>query len=457
MSQVYTLKKQHSVPIFFIKGPEFSQFQHHLSSVEKKWIDTLGFKAGLAQICLIPDETGRLAKVLWGASETVSMWEGAQIARGVPKEYTYVFENIAKEDYAPLALGWGLEQYTFLSYKTQDQKPASHPTLWVPEGCLDSLETLLDVSCRVRDWINMPACDLTPQAFADIAQKVAKKNGAKVQTIKGTDLEQQYPLVHAVGRASDHKPHVVDMVWGNENHPKVTLVGKGVTFDTGGLDIKSAGNMSLMKKDMGGAAQALGLADLIMRTKLPLRLRVILPLAENSISGNAYRPSDVITSRKGLTVEIGDTDAEGRLLLADALTAACEEKPDYLFDFATLTGAARVAVGTELSALFCNHTEMATKLKQAGEKAQDPVWELPLWEGYASLLRSAIADTNSCSSGGYAGAITAALFVKKFVSEDVQWAHLDMMAWNLSSKPGRPEGGEVMGLRAVYEFLKTLS
>lgn len=455
MSQVYTEKKQDNVPIFFITTEAFVQQEKELSLREQAQLEAWDFKAKCGDIGFLFDEKGTISKIFYGASKKISLWEGAKLARSVPKGYTYSFENVSEEDYFFLALAWGLESYQFSNYKT-NLPESKTPYLYVPPAQLELLTNLLDVSYKVRDWINMPACDLTPEVFANIAEDIAQKNSAKIHITRGKDLEKGYPLVYAVGKASEHSPQVVDFRWGNPNHPKVTLVGKGVTFDTGGLDIKSAHNMFLMKKDMGGAAQALGLADLIMRMNLPIYLRVILPMVENAISGNAYRPGDVITSRKGVTVEIGDTDAEGRLLLAEALTAACEENPDYVVDFATLTGAARIAVGTEISSFFSTNKKVSSALKKAADKMRDPVWELPLWEEYTSMLRSSIADTSSCSTGGYAGAITAALFLKKFVSEDIPWVHFDLMAWNTTSKPGRPEGGEVMALRAVYDWITTL-
>lgn len=455
MRQVYTAKKERSIPIFFVPEKDFPAFQKKLSAFEQKCVELWGFQANPGQVSVLFTERGDLSQILFGVSERPSFWEGAQVARGVPKGYSYFFEGVSAEEYFFLALAWGLDYYVFDAYKTK-KNHSKVPLLYVPGAQLEEVQALLEVSFNVRDWINQPACDLTPEVFAEVAEKVAKTHKAKISVTRGKDLQKNYPLVHSVGKASIHAPHVVDIRWGNPKHPKITLVGKGVTFDTGGLDIKPASNMLLMKKDMGGAAQALGLADLIMRRKMPVCLRVLLPLAENSIGGNAYRPSDIITSRKGITVEIADTDAEGRLLLADALSAACEEKPDYLFDFATLTGAARIAVGTEISAFFSNRAELSSQLMQAADRAKDPLWELPLWEDYMSLLRSPVADIKSCSSGGYAGATTAALFLKQFVSADVPWVHFDLMAWNNSSKPGRPEGGEVMALRAVYEFLKGL-
>ncbi|MEM7445851.1 MAG: leucyl aminopeptidase family protein, partial [Pseudomonadota bacterium] len=278
--------------------------------------------------------------------------------------------------------------------------------------------------------------------------------GATCEIVEGADLlEANYPMIHTVGRASASAPRLIDLRWGDESAKKITLIGKGVCFDSGGLDLKSAANMLLMKKDMGGAAHVLGLARLIMATGLNLRLRVLVPAVENAVSGNAFRPSDVLASRKGLTVEIGNTDAEGRLVLADALTEASSEKPDLIIDFATLTGAARVALGTDVPALFVNDDNVAADFAAAAEAVNDPVWRMPLWAPYKAMLKSDVADINNTGSAPFGGAITAALFLQRFVDEDLNWAHLDIMAWNRMSTPGRPKGGEAMGMRAAYQLI----
>ena len=298
-----------------------------------------------------------------------------------------------------------------------------------------------------------------PQQLAESAQQLAEQFGADCSiTVDDALLEANYPMIYAVGQANGHdnsqSPRLIDIRWGNEAAPKLTLVGKGVCFDTGGLNMKSSAGMKLMKKDMGGAAQVLGLAKMIMQMKLPVRLRVLVPAVENSISGNATRPSDVLMSRQGLTVEIGNTDAEGRLVLADALTEASSESPDLLIDCATLTGAARVAVGAEIAALFCNDDETAQALIQAGLKQDDPLWQLPLHEPYRNLLESKIADLNNISSTSYGGAITAALFLKEFVGSQKPWIHIDFMAYNTRYRPGRPQGGDAMGMRSLFVMLQ---
>jgi leucyl aminopeptidase len=286
------------------------------------------------------------------------------------------------------------------------------------------------------------------------AQKLAKQHGAKARILRGQKQLEQFPAVFMVGRAAAQPPHLFDMVWGKNDAPKVTLVGKGVIFDSGGLDLKPASGMKLMKKDMGGAGLVLGVAHVVMSLGLPIRLRVIIPAVENSIGPNAMRPLDVIRTRKGLSVEIGNTDAEGRLILSDALTAADEEHPDLLIDAATLTGAARIALGTSLPALFSNHDASAAQLLEAGLRARDPLWRLPLHQPYAKQLESPVADINNVTNDTYAGAITAALFLERFVSSSTPWMHIDTMAWNLESRPGRPAGGEAFGLRAIVEMLR---
>jgi leucyl aminopeptidase len=293
-----------------------------------------------------------------------------------------------------------------------------------------------------------------PEELADAAQKVAKEQGARCRVVVGDKLlEENYPTIHAVGRASTRAPRLVDIIWGDESAPKVTLVGKGVCFDTGGLDLKPASGMLNMKKDMSGAAIVLGLGQAIMQAGLRVRLRVLLPCVENSVSGNAMRPRDIIKTRKGLTVEIGNTDAEGRLILCDALAEASDEKPEMIVDAATLTGAARVALGPELPALFCNDDKLANALIAAGAAEDDPMWRMPLYKPYRRLIDSKVADLNNVSDGPQGGAITAALYLNEFVDPSVPWAHLDVMAWNQRSRPGRPEGAEAQTLRAVYTHI----
>jgi leucyl aminopeptidase len=309
----------------------------------------------------------------------------------------------------------------------------------------------------VRDLVNTPAADMGPAELEAAAEMLARDHGATLSVTRGDALEQGYPMIHAVGMAAarGREPRLIELEWGQADHPRLALVGKGVCFDTGGLDIKPSAAMRLMKKDMGGAAHALALADLVMRLRLPVRLHLLVAAVENAVAGNAFRPGDVLKTRKGLTVENTNTDAEGRLVLGDALTRAVEAKPELILDFATLTGAARVALGPDLPALFANDDALAAALIDAGTAANDPLWRLPLWDGYDEMLKSDIADLVNAAEGGFAGSITAALFLRRFVPKDIAWAHLDLFAWRPAARPGRPKGGDAMGLRAAWAMLKT--
>src|SRR5205807_1082833 len=343
--------------------------------------------------------------------------------------------------------------YAFTLYR--DKKKENRARLIWPEGADRGLaERLANAVCLARDLINTPASDLGPAELAEAALTVAENAGARHDVITGDALlDANYPTIHAVGRASTRAPRLVDIRWGDEHAPKVTLVGKGVCFDSGGLDLKPASGMRMMKKDMGGAAIMLGLAQAIMQGGVPVRLRVLLPLVENAVSGNAMRPLDIVKTRKGITVEIGNTDAEGRLILCDALAEACTEQPAIIVDAATLTGAARVALGPELPALFCNDDKLAEGLTAAGSAEDDPMWRMPLWRPYRKLIDSKVADVNNVSESPHAGAITAALYLQEFVDPEIPWAHIDVMAWNTRSRPGRPEGAEAQTLRALYAHI----
>ncbi len=369
---------------------------------------------------------------------------------------SYSFANEppgGKPALADAALGWLLSAYRFTRYR---KSPDILPQLTAPEG-VDSarISRIAAGVWLARDLIHTPANDMGPQALEDAALAVARKYRAKVKTVRGSALlKQNFPLIHAVGRAGPQEPRLVDFTWGAASAPRITLVGKGVCFDTGGLDIKPSSAMLMMKKDMAGAATVLGLAQMIMDAKLKVRLRVLLPIVENSVSSNSFRPGDVYPSRKGITVEIGNTDAEGRLILADALALADNETPELLCDFATLTGAARVAMGPDLPPFYCTDDEMAASIAAHGLSVSDPVWRLPLWAPYESMLASKIADTNNVSSGPFAGSITAALFLKKFVSKAKAWAHFDIYAWNPAARPGRPEGAEAQTARLLYNLLE---
>ena len=403
----------------------------------------------------MPDADGRLGRVLVG----IGGRRGGDVGRRRTARVRCRPAPIGSTrcpraaDPSRIALGWALGTYSFDLYRKKKKEGAAR-LVW-PKGADRGLvERLAGAVCLARDLINTPASDLGPAELAEAATQVAESMGARHRVIAGDALlAENYPTIHAVGRASTRAPRLVDIVWGDESAPKVTLVGKGVCFDTGGLDLKPASGMKMMKKDMGGAAIMLGLAQAIMAARLPVRLRVLLPLVENAVSGNAMRPLDIVRTRKGLTVEIGNTDAEGRLILCDALAEACTENPALLIDVATLTGAARVALGPELPALFCNDDDLASRLLAAGAAEDDPLWRMPLWRGYRRLLDSKVADLNNVSDGPHAGAITAALYLQEFVEPGIPWAHIDVMAWNARSRPGRPEGGEAQTLRALYAHI----
>ena len=419
----------------------------------KSWVTSSGFNAKSGTVCPLPGEDGTLVGVLVGLGEAPSLWDWAAIP-GALSQGTYRLEaNLQPSEANELVLGWELATYQFARYRKRSE---GLPILIWPNNCdQDAQEQTAKAIYLVRDLINTPASDMGPEELAAAAAELAGDHGAACRVIVGDDLlKQNYPAIHTVGRASPREPRLIDVTWGEDHHPKVTLVGKGVCFDTGGLDLKPSSGMQLMKKDMGGAANVLGAASMIMAAGLPVRLRVLIPAVENSVSGNAMRPRDVIITRKGLGVEVGNTDAEGRLVLADALTDACAEDPDLIIDFATLTGAARVALGAELPALFCNDEEMVAGLLGAAERTNDPLWRLPLWNRYKKHIESKITDLNNCPDNSYGGAITAALFLQSFVEPSIPWAHIDLMGWNQSPQPGRPEGGEAMGARAVFEFIR---
>ncbi len=355
-------------------------------------------------------------------------------------------------------LGWMLSQHRFGRYKsTPPENGAPRVLLSSNAAEVTRLTRLAEATAWVRDLVDTPAADLGPHEIEDLVQALAKKHDASIEVTSGSKLTTDYPMIAAVGAgaARGREPRLVELTWGKESDPRVAIVGKGVCFDSGGLNIKSGSGMRLMKKDMGGAAHAVALARLIMETRLPVRLHLLIPAVENSISGSAFRPGDVLNSRKGITVEVDNTDAEGRLVLGDALEKAVESDPQLLIDFATLTGAARVALGPELPALFSNDDDLADAILASGRTVRDPVWRLPLWDGYDDMLKSDLADMTNSGDSPMAGAITAALFLRRFVPADTPWVHLDTFAWHPSAKPGRPKGGEAIGLRAVFQLLET--
>lgn len=425
------------------------------TDAQRRWVEGSGFKAAAGELCLIPGRDGGPAGVLVGMAGdggNDDLWTAA----GLPGRLPAGSYRLATEPEAPaatrFALGWGLGAYAFTRYRRATRAPAE--LVWPAHANRAHVERTVEASTFVRDLINTPAEDMGPGELARAARDMARRLGMKAIVIEGEALKaRNYPLIHAVGRASPRAPRLIDLRWGRADHPRVTIVGKGVCFDTGGLDLKPESAMKIMKKDMGGAAHALGLARMIVEAKLPVRLRVLVPAVDNAVAGNAMRPLDVIRSRKGLTIEIGNTDAEGRLILADALADASDERPALLIDFATLTGAARVALGPELPALFTNDDELAADIARHAAAEADPVWRLPLWAPYRKRLDSRIADLNNVSDGPFAGAVTAALFLQEFVGQGIPWAHFDIYAWNPQARPGRPEGGEMQAVRAVFAVI----
>jgi len=353
-------------------------------------------------------------------------------------------------------LGWVLAQYRFDRYRKDEGAQGPRVLLTGEPGRIEETLRLASATFKVRDLVNTPASDMGPAELEAEVDALAKANGATLTVTRGDALEQGYPMIHTVGMAAarGREPRLIELEWGNPDHPRLALVGKGVCFDTGGLDIKPSAGMRLMKKDMGGAAHAIALAGLVMAQRLPVRLHLLVAAVENSVAGNAFRPGDVLRTRKGLTVENTNTDAEGRLILGDALTKAVEGKPGMILDFATLTGAARVALGPDLPALFANDDALAGAMLDAGDGVKDPLWRLPLWDGYDEMLKSDIADMVNAPDGPFAGPIAAALFLRRFVPKDIAWAHLDLFAWRPTAKPGRPKGGDAMGLRATWAMLK---
>jgi leucyl aminopeptidase len=442
-----------AVPIAVLSKAGLEAWRETAPARERDWAAATGFTGEAGKLALVPDKAGKLGRVLVGLGEDeAAMWALAGLSETLPEGSYRLERGPEGGDPTRIALGWALGTYAFTLYREKKGHPAR--LVW-PEGADRGLaERLAGGICLARDLINTPANDLGPAELAEAAIVVAENAGAKHRVI--TDdalLAENYPTIHAVGRASSRAPRLVDIVWGDERAPKVTLVGKGVCFDSGGLDLKPASGMRMMKKDMAGAAIMLGLAQAVMAGKLPVRLRVLLPLVENAVSGNAMRPLDIVKTRKGITVEIGNTDAEGRLILCDALAEAATERPQMLVDAATLTGAARVALGPELGALFCNDDALAAGLIEAGAAEDDPLWRMPLWRPYRKLIDSKAADINNVSESPHAGAITAALYLQEFVEPEIPWAHLDIMAWNTRARPGRPEGAEAQTLRALYGYI----
>lgn len=451
-----TEKSRSSIPICLIEKSQLNPWLEKQNKDIQKWVESLGFVANTGQVCLIGGTTGQIHKVLVGFDPHNSFGSCGDLKQQLPPGYYRFSSDELSEAYEIKAtVAWACGAYKYDQYKSAKFKDNGSVLVLNNKIGTGYAKKLIEATYLIRDLINTPAADMGPEALAEAALEVANTHNAKAKHIIGDDLlKKNFPAIYAVGKAAEQAPRLVDFSWGDKSHPKITLVGKGVCFDTGGLDLKPASSMSLMKKDMGGAAHILGLAKMIMMSELPVRLRVLLPIVENAIGSRAFRPQDVIKTRKGISVEIGNTDAEGRLILCDALTAACEDNPDLIVDCATLTGAARVALGADIPALFSQDNEIARRLMEWGEKEEDPVWQLPLHMPYKPQLASYIADMNNISKGGFGGSITAALFLHEFILPHIPWLHLDMYAWNASQRPGRPEGGEAMGLRALYRFIE---
>jgi leucyl aminopeptidase len=443
----YQTSSKHSVPIILLSNSEYNDQLESLSAQERNLMISQQFKARLGEVIVVPDSIGTIAKVYIGSGEES---DGKAIAYGVNRlpEGSY---SIASSLSQLAKVNWSLAQYRFDRYKQSD---VSARILTISSQ--DMVDVLIDARAvfYIRDLINTPASDLGPEDLSQALSDLASENKAEFEQFIGDDLlKNNYPAIHAVGRAAKDEPRLLSLTWGDISNPLVSIIGKGVSFDSGGLDIKPANAMRIMKKDMGGAAIAMGLAQWIMSKGLAIRLQVLIPAVENSISADSFRPGDVLTMRNGLTVEVDNTDAEGRLVLADALVRSCEGNPELIIDFATLTGAARAAVGTDISAMFTDDEILAKDINEAAIAVKDPVCRLPLFSGYNSLLESSVADLVNSSSSPYAGAITAALFLQRFVDKNIPWAHFDIMAWNVGSKPGKPEGGEAMAMQALAYYL----
>lgn len=430
------------------------------SGPQKNWLKSVGFSGKSGTVAPLVNGEGAIEKYLVGTGNTLpsvnDIWWLAATSELLPAGTFMLDTTVDPILAANAALGWCMAHYQFDRYKSEDT--ANKRTLLVSEkGELDGLLKVAKAMAMIRDLVNTPAQDMGPADLQDTVEALAEQHGATISTIAGDDLlDENLPAIHAVGRAAStgREPRLIDMQWGDSTNPKLTLVGKGVCFDTGGLNIKAGAGMRLMKKDMGGAAHAIGLASLIMESKLPVSLRLLIPAVENSIAGDAYRPGDVVATRKGLSVEIGNTDAEGRVVLCDALDLACAEKPDLLIDFATLTGAARVALGADLPATFSNNEQVWQHLEAAARQTGDPLWRLPLWAPYDEDLKSPIADLCNIAEGGMAGSITAALYLQRFVEPSIPWVHFDVFSWSNKNRPGRPIGGAAQSLRASFQAIK---
>ena len=450
MHKSFTADPTGAVDVFLYTTEAFKSLENDPFPNARAFADGQAFTGASGQFVLVPGESGGLAHVLYGLGKGKDALAVAGLSAKLPKG-SYRIVEAGSLGFHQIAAGWADGAYRFDRYLKEKAAP---PQLVIPEDAdTDALSREADACALLRDLVNTPAADMGPQDIQAAISDLAERFGAKLTTIIGEELlTQNYPMVHAVGRAAVYEPRFMELEWGDPSHPSLALVGKGVTFDSGGLDIKPGSGMRIMKKDMGGSAHVIALSQLIMSANLPVHLKLYVPSVENAVAGNSFRPGDILTSRKGLTIEIDNTDAEGRLILADALARACEETPDLLIDFATLTGAARVALGPELAPFYTDDEDIADAIEAGASESGDPVWRMPLWDPYLADLKSPIADLVN-SGGRFAGSITAGLFLKQFV-EAKSWTHFDVWAWRLG-KYGRPEGGAPCGLRAVWHMLQT--
>ncbi|MFC6490786.1 leucyl aminopeptidase family protein [Nitratireductor sp. GCM10026969] len=438
-----------SLPVYLAAGPDLEETGADATACA--WARANGFEGGEGHFLSIPGTNGALAGAFFGIGRAPAPLALGKLARVLPQGSWHLATPPRDPRLAAIALKLGA--YAFTRYGA---KPTPELHFAAPEGADHAAtDRIAEGVFLARDLINTPANDMGPEALEEAVRTLAKAHGAEVRVTAGEALlAENLPMIHAVGRAGAEAPRLIDLRWGAQDAPRVTLVGKGVCFDTGGLDIKPASGMLLMKKDMGGAASVLGLAAIVMAAGLPVRLRVLVPAVENAIAGNAFRPGDILKSRKGITVEIGNTDAEGRLVLADAMALADEEAPELMIDMATLTGAARVALGPDLPPFYTRDEALAAALAEAAETAADPLWRMPLWQAYAEKLRSKVADINNVTADSFAGSITAALFLERFVEKAGGWAHFDIYGWNPAEKPACPIGGEAQGIRAIETVLR---
>ena len=443
--------KRHSIAIETTDAAHDAASRRRLTAAQRRWLSACEFTAAPGSMALLADPSGKLVRVLVGVDPLEPLAALAALPGSLPEATYHLADEGVLKDHAQAALGWALGAYQFTRYRQARRAPAR---LAVAAAELQQLAPLVEATTLVRDLVNTPTEDMGPKQLADAVRRIGKAHKARLSECVGDELlKANFPTIHAVGRASHRAPRLIELSWGKADHPKLLIVGKGVCFDTGGLNLKGGDGMRNMKKDMGGAAHAIALASLIMQAKLPVRLTLLIPAVENAVAGNALRPGEVITTRAGHRVEIDNTDAEGRLVLCDALAYGAEHKPDLIIDFATLTGAARVALGPDLPALFANDAGVSAEVMAAGNAVGDPLWPLPLWRPYRRMLDSAVADFANSGPSRHAGAITAALYLERFVPDNTPWLHLDTYAWNDSDRPGRPRGGEAMGLRAMFAFL----